>query len=88
MYNLIWKALEAKDAVVNAEGWKTIVNGEVKYVNITSINPALEYQDDDLEQFFGCDPNFTGNKSTEDFIDDLRGETTEDYLNHLTDKDE
>jgi hypothetical protein len=87
-YNLVWHALEAKDAVLNVEGWKTIVNGEVKYMNVTSITPSPEYHDDDLEQFFGCDPNFTGNQSTEAFIDDLRGETTEDYITHLTDEDE
>lgn len=86
-YNLVWHALEAKDAVVNVEGWKTIVNGEVRHVDVTSIIPAPEYRDSDLEEFFGCDPNFTGDQSTEDFIDDLRGETTEDYLNLITDED-
>jgi hypothetical protein len=88
MYNLVWKALEAKDAVVNVEGWKTVVNGKVEHLKVTTISPALEYLDSDLEKFFGCDPNFTGNQSTEEFIDDLRGETTEDYIGHLTDEDE
>lgn len=86
-YGLVWQALEAKDAVVNVEGWKTVVNGEVKYVDVAAITPAAEYKDDDLERFFGCDPDFTGRLSTEEFIDDLRGETTEDYLKNLTDDD-
>lgn len=88
LYNMVWKALEAKDAVVNVEGWKTVTNGEFEHLTVISITSAPEYQDDDLEQFFGCDPNFTGNKNTEEFIDDLRGETTEDYITHLTEEDE
>lgn len=88
LYNLVWNALKDKDAVVHVEGWKTVINGKVEHLKATNITPAPDYLDDDLEKFFGCDPNFTGSQSTEDFIDDLRGETTEDYLEHLTDKDE
>jgi hypothetical protein len=88
LYNLVWNALKDKDAVVNVEGWKTIIGGKVEHLKATNITPAAEYLEDDLERFFGCDPNFTGNQSTEQFIDDLRGETTEDYLKHLTDEDE
>jgi hypothetical protein len=88
MYTLVWNALKDKDAVVNVEGWKTVINGKVEHLNATNITPAPEYLEDDLERIFGCDPQFTGNRSTEDFIDDLRGETTEDYIGYLTDQDE
>jgi len=88
MYTLVWKMLESKDAVVNVEGWKIVTNGRVEHLKVTTITPSPEYQEGDLEQFFGCDTNFTGNLSTEEYIDDLRGENTENYIEHLTDKDE
>lgn len=33
----------------------------------------VEYQDGDLEKFFGIDPDFTGNKSTSEYVDEIRG---------------
>ena len=32
-----------------------------------------EYREGDLEAFIGCDPNFTGKLSTEEYIDKIRG---------------
>jgi len=32
-----------------------------------------EYREGDLEKFIGCDPNFTGGLSTEEYIDRIRG---------------
>lgn len=33
----------------------------------------VEYQEGDLEKFCGIDPDFTGDKTTEDYVDSIRG---------------
>lgn len=85
-YERIWKLLESKDTVVNVEGWITNKPGEDRHLDIETISPALEYQEGDLERFFGIDPDFTGDMTTERYLDDLRGEITEDYLEPLPDE--
>jgi hypothetical protein len=75
-----------KDAVVNVEGWTTHKPGEDSHLKISTITPSAEYQKGDLEKFFGLDADFTGDMPTTDYLDDLRGETTEEYLNTLTDE--
>jgi hypothetical protein len=79
-YDEIWELLKSRDAIVNVEGWIRRKPGEVDHLKIATISPSAEYQDGDLEKFFGLDPYFTGDLSTEDYVDDLRGDTTEDYL--------
>lgn len=76
-YSEIWSLLESKDTVVNVEGWITQKPGEVKHLKIETIARVAEYQEGDLEKFFGVDPNFTGDMSTEDYMNTLRGEATE-----------
>jgi hypothetical protein len=85
-YEKVWKLLESRDTIVNVEGWITKKPGEVSHLKIATIEPSAEYQAGDLEKFFGIDPNFTGDLSTEEYLDDLRGETTEDYLRRLPDE--
>ena len=41
---------------------------------VSSEKPRIEYKDGDLEKFFGCDPNFTGGKTTEQHLAEVRGE--------------
>lgn len=84
MYNKVWELLKARDAIVKVEGWITHKRGEIAHLDILSISEAAEYQEGDLEKFFGCDPHFTGNLNTAEYIDDLRGEITEDYVEPLT----
>lgn len=36
-----------------------------------------EYREGDLDKFFGCDPDFTGGLSTEEYIDRIRGRDDE-----------
>lgn len=79
-YDQIWELLKSRDAIVNVEGWIRRKPGEVDHLKIETISPSTEYQEGDLERFFGLDPDFTGDLSTEDYVDDLRGDTTEDYL--------
>jgi hypothetical protein len=88
MYEQVWKLLRAKDAIVTVEGWMTRVNGVIDHLKIQSMHEAAEYQEGDVDKFFGCDPEFTGPVSTEEYLHDLRGETTEEYLEHLADQDE
>lgn len=83
-YNKIWKLLKAKDAIVNVEGWITHKNGVIDHLKIETIDESPEYLEGDLEKFFGADPNFTGGRSAGEHLDDIRGETAEDYLTHLT----
>ena len=52
----------------------------------TKLEVRRERTGHDLEKFFGIDPNFTGDMSTDEYLDDLRGETTEDYLKRLSDE--
>jgi len=75
--------LETKDAVVNVEGWIKRKPGELDHLKIEIIDPSAEYREGDLEKFFGIDPDFTGDMSTEEYLNDLRGETTEEYPKRL-----
>lgn len=83
-YDEIWKLLETRDTVVNVEGWITRKPGDDPRLRISTITEAIEYQDGDLQKFFGLDPDFTGDMTTEEYMDDLRGESTEDYLKRLS----
>lgn len=73
LYDQIWHLLESQDTIVDAEGWITRANGEIEEFLIEKINAAAEYQEGDLEKFFGLDPDFTGNLSTEEYLTKLRG---------------
>jgi hypothetical protein len=85
-YNKIWELLKLKDTVVTVEGWITKHPGRDNHLKIETIAPAVEYQEGDLEKFFGIDPHFTGDMSTEEYLDELRGETIDEYLKRLPDE--
>lgn len=72
-YSKIWKLLERRDALVNVEGWY-LTKGSEKWLRVQEIRELPEYQDGDIDKFFGCDKSFTGDKTTEEFLEDLRGE--------------
>lgn len=72
-YNKIVKLLEDRDGLVNAEGWMTLVNGEIEKLAIKTLEPLETYQKGDIEKLFGSDPDFTGGLSTEEFIEQIRG---------------
>ncbi len=71
-YGEIIRALIARSAVVNIEGWMKVVNGEVEHVEIAKIRVMPKLRDGDIDAFFGCDPDFTGKMSTEEYLDHLR----------------
>ncbi|MBA2735649.1 MAG: hypothetical protein H0U50_02565 [Pyrinomonadaceae bacterium] len=80
MYSQVWQLLKSQDTVVNVEGWITKDNGKVIDFVIEKISSAVVYQEGDLEKLFGCDPNFTGELSTEEYVAKLRDEESENYL--------
>lgn len=71
MYDQIIHLLKKREAIVNIEGWRKIKNDEER-LEIQSIQEAAEYQEGDIEKFFGCDPNFTNDLDTEEFLAQLR----------------
>lgn len=76
-YAQIWRLLEKRDALVNIEGWHTIkhtANGSESRLKIESIKPLPDYEEGDIDAFFGCDKDFTGNQTTEEYLNEIRKE--------------
>jgi hypothetical protein len=75
LYDKVIKALQSKDAVVNIAGWVTASRTERKPIDVLmkKIEPAEEYLEGDLEKFIGCAPHATGDLTTEQFIEGVRG---------------
>jgi hypothetical protein len=74
LYSKIWKLLDENEELVNVEGWLVSKNGTPETLRVEHVNPSIGYEEGDLDKFFGCDPNFTGDLTTEQFLDELRGE--------------
>jgi hypothetical protein len=76
LYDDIVHALHKKDTVVHIAGVVTASRTERKplYMTIKKIQNAEEYLEGDLEKFFGCAPHATGDMTTDEFIDEIRGE--------------
>jgi hypothetical protein len=74
IYSQIWRLLERRDAIVNVEGWLQIRAGEGRSLKVESIEELPDYKEGDIERFFGCDKSFTGNLTTTEFLEELRGE--------------
>lgn len=49
-----------------------LVKGNESRLKIEDIRELPSYQEGDIDKFFGCDKDFTGNKTTEQFLDELR----------------
>jgi len=45
---------------------------------------AEQYQDGDLERFIGCAPGATGDQTTEEYIDAIRGRDVIDKSQEIT----
>lgn len=76
IYSQIWKLLERRDALVSVEGWLQVKAGEGKSLRVESIEELPDYQEGDIEKFFGCDKSFTGDLTTGEFLDKVRGENS------------
>lgn len=75
-YKKIVSLLEDRDSLVNAEGWMTIINGEIKELRIKTLELLAVYHDGDIEKLFGADPDFTGGLTTGEYIDHIRDEVS------------
>jgi hypothetical protein len=72
-YSEIWRYLEKRDVLVNVEGWYHVKDNESR-LKITDISELPQYQEGDLEAFFGADKDFTGDLTTAEYIDQIRGD--------------
>jgi hypothetical protein len=73
-YNEIIRALQSRIAIVNVEGWMKVTNGEIEYLDIEKFRVLPRLKEGDLDAFFGCDPEFTGKQSTEQYLEQLHDE--------------
>lgn len=71
LYNKVIKILKDRGALVNLSGHIEMkrASRKVEQVWVDKIEPAEKYLDGDLEKFFGCAPNITGDLSTEEYVD-------------------
>ncbi len=71
IYDQIANALKKRDAIIHVAGWITASRETRKplYMRIEKLQTAEEYREGDLEKFFGCAPDMTGDISTDEFID-------------------
>lgn len=75
LYEQVIDSLKKKDAVVLVQGEITARRRDRKidHVVVRQMKVAPELTETDLEEFFGCAPDFTGDLSTEEYIRQMRG---------------
>ena len=73
LYSTIWRLLEKRDGLVNVEGWYQINKNESR-LKIEGISELPQYEEGDIEAFFGCDKDFTGDMTTEQYLENIREE--------------
>jgi hypothetical protein len=68
--------LKEKRAVVLVSGYITArrTDRRIERVHIDRMEPAPELSDSDFEKFFGSAPRFTGDQTTEEFLNEIRGD--------------
>lgn len=73
-YDEIKKALETREAILHVYGISTIdlSNRKIAKIHVQRIDVAEPMSVDEFDAFFGCAPNLTGGKSTQEFIDRIR----------------
>lgn len=76
IYETIYRALEREHAIVYVHGLITAsaLTKEIERIVVDSIEAAPELTREDYDKFFGMEPNYTGNKSTADAINDFWGD--------------
>lgn len=74
-YDEVAHALQQQNAVVHVYGEIKIDIGQRAFqqLRMERIVPAEPMSESDFESFFGCAPNLTGQLSTQQFIDKVRG---------------
>lgn len=76
-YRRIWKLLENPEGIANIEGWAVYRNGVIEYLRIEHISETAEYKEGDIDRFFGVAPKFTGDMTTQQYLDEIRGEKSD-----------
>lgn len=75
MYSEVYEALERKDAIVLVGGWIRARRSDRKIadVKVEKIKPTKPLNEAQLRAFFGSAPGWTGDLTTEQFIERARG---------------
>jgi hypothetical protein len=70
-YDKIALALKNRDAIVHAAGWITASRATRKPISmkIEKLETAVEYQEGDIEKFFGCAPKIIEDDSVDELLD-------------------
>jgi hypothetical protein len=76
-YRKIWQLLKDLEGFVDIEGWAVMKNGTLDHLKIESIDASADYQEGDIDKFFGSAPNFTGNMTTGEYLSELRDEDSD-----------
>ena len=75
LYEQVIGSLKKREAIVIVQGEITARRRDRKidHVVVRQMKVAPELTEADLEEFFGCAPDFTGDLSTEEYIRQMRG---------------
>jgi hypothetical protein len=75
-YSQFIPLLQNKRAIVFVSGHITArrADRKIEHIRIERMEPAPELSDAEFDKFFGCAPKFTGDLSTEEFLDEIRRE--------------
>lgn len=73
-YDAVYRALERKDGVVLVSGWFRTrrVDRMIDHVNVERIQPTKPLNEEQLKKFFGSAPGWTGDLTSDQFIDAIR----------------
>ncbi len=79
-YAQVYRSLERKDAVVLVSGWMKAkrIDRSVDYMRVERIEPTKPVNADKLREFFGSAPGWTGDLTTDQFIENVRRDTDDD----------
>lgn len=68
--------LNDKNAVIFVEGWlrEDATTGAVREIRVEDFTPAAEFDEKFVESFFGAVPDYTGKLTSEQFVENIRGE--------------
>jgi len=79
LYPKLINILKDRDAIVLLTGKMKIqrVDKKIEHVWAEKIELAEKYQEGDLQKFFGCAPDLTGDLSTEEYISQIRSDDIE-----------
>lgn len=83
LYDKIIRVLHKQNALVNVEGWlRQDISEDSAYLHIDHLSELPEYKEGTIEKLFGCDPDFTGNLSTVEYLDKIRGRESDNDVIH------